>query len=93
MTRHSDEALATHPTVKPVRMVADAILDCSRRGDRVLDGFTGSGTALLAADLKKRMMHKTIAKKRVLSEEMVTYRIRVTGVARQIASGKRRRSV
>jgi hypothetical protein len=62
-------------------------------GDRVLDGFTGSGTALLAADLKKRMTHKTIAKKRVLSEEMVTYRIRVTGVARQIASGKRRRSL
>ncbi len=43
------EALAMHPTVKPVRMVADAIRDCSRRGGIVLDGFAGSGTTLLAA--------------------------------------------
>jgi hypothetical protein len=50
-----DEALATHPTVKPVRLVADAILDCSRRGDRVLDGFVGSGTTLLAADRTGRV--------------------------------------
>jgi 16S rRNA G966 N2-methylase RsmD len=45
-----DEALALHPTVKPVRLVADAILDCSRRGDVVLDGFAGSGTTLVAAE-------------------------------------------
>lgn len=50
-----DKALATHPTVKPVRMVADAILDCSRRGDRVLDGFAGSGTTLLAAERTDRV--------------------------------------
>jgi DNA methylase/ParB/Sulfiredoxin domain len=31
--------LALHPTVKPVAMVADAILDCSARGDIVLDAF------------------------------------------------------
>ena len=41
--------LAMHPTVKPVAMVADAILDCSRRGDVVLDSFGGSGTTLIAA--------------------------------------------
>ncbi len=50
-----DEALAMHPTVKPVRLVADAILDCSRRGDRVLDGFVGSGTTLLAAERTGRI--------------------------------------
>jgi DNA modification methylase len=50
-----EEALAVHPTVKPVRMVADAILDCSRRGDRVLDGFAGSGTTLLAAERTERI--------------------------------------
>ena len=49
-----DEALAMHPTVKPVRMVADAILDCSRRRDRVLDGFAGSGTTILAAERTDR---------------------------------------
>ncbi|HJU12331.1 MAG TPA: DNA methyltransferase, partial [Candidatus Binataceae bacterium] len=42
--------LALHPTVKPVRLVADAILDCSARGDIVLDAFLGSGTSLIAAE-------------------------------------------
>src|SRR6516162_10910132 len=41
---------ASHPTVKPVAMVADAILDCSARGDIVLDGFLGSGTTVIAAE-------------------------------------------
>lgn len=43
------EDLEAHPTVKPVKMVADAILDCSHRGGIVLDAFAGSGTTLLAA--------------------------------------------
>lgn len=43
------EELAMHPTVKPVALVADAIRDCSKRGDIVLDAFAGSGTALVAA--------------------------------------------
>jgi DNA modification methylase len=42
--------LALHPTVKPVALVADAILDCSARGDIVLDGFLGSGTTAIAAE-------------------------------------------
>src|SRR5690606_753619 len=37
------EELAMHPTVKPVALIADAIRDCSRRGEIVLDGFGGSG--------------------------------------------------
>lgn len=41
--------LALHPTVKPVALVADAILDGWRRGGIVLDAFAGSGTTLLAA--------------------------------------------
>jgi DNA modification methylase len=44
------EELATHPTVKPVALVADAILDCSKRGSIVLDSFGGSGTTLIAAE-------------------------------------------
>jgi DNA modification methylase len=39
-----------HPTVKPVALVADAIKDCSRRGDIVLDPFCGSGTTIVAAE-------------------------------------------
>jgi DNA modification methylase len=45
--RHDE--LAMHPTVKPVALVADAIKDCSRRGEIVLDPFAGSGTTLIAA--------------------------------------------
>ncbi|RJF88613.1 DNA methylase N-4 [Oleomonas cavernae] len=45
-----EAALAMHPTVKPVALVEDAILDCSRRGDIVLDAFSGSGTTLIAAE-------------------------------------------
>jgi DNA modification methylase len=42
--------LAMHPTVKPVALVADAMRDCSRRGDIVLDPFMGSGTTIMAAE-------------------------------------------
>lgn len=44
------EELAMHPTVKPVALIADAIRDCSRRGDIVVDGFGGSGSTLIAAE-------------------------------------------
>ena len=44
------EDLALHPTVKPTGLVADAIMDVTRRGDLVLDLFLGSGTTLIAAD-------------------------------------------
>jgi DNA modification methylase len=42
--------LALHPTVKPVALVADAIFDCTERGDIVLDAFLGSGTTIIAAE-------------------------------------------
>jgi 16S rRNA G966 N2-methylase RsmD len=44
------EELAMHPTVKPVALVADAILDCSHRGGIILDAFAGSGSTLIAAE-------------------------------------------
>jgi DNA modification methylase len=44
------DELVVHPTVKPIALVADAIKDCSRRGDIVLDPFMGSGTTILAAE-------------------------------------------
>jgi DNA modification methylase len=48
------DAVAGHPTVKPVAMVADAIKDCSHQGDTVLDPFGGSGTTLIAAETTGR---------------------------------------
>jgi hypothetical protein len=44
------DELELHPTVKPVALVADAMKDCSRRNDIVLDPFVGSGTTVLAAE-------------------------------------------
>ena len=45
-----DASLGMHPTVKPVALVADAILDCSNRGGIILDPFVGSGTSIIAAE-------------------------------------------
>jgi DNA modification methylase len=59
LSRQSDEGnlLALHPTCKPVNLVADALLDCSARGDLVLDSFLGSGTTLIAAERVGRVCH------------------------------------
>jgi DNA modification methylase len=53
--RDRDADLALHPTVKPIALVADAIMDVSHRGEIVLDPFGGSGTTLLAAEKTKRV--------------------------------------
>jgi DNA modification methylase len=45
-----DDDLAMHPTVKPVALIAEAILDASHRGDVILDPFGGSGSTLIAAE-------------------------------------------
>lgn len=45
-----DDALARHPASKPVALVADAMRDCTSKGDLVLDGFLGSGTTIMAAE-------------------------------------------
>jgi DNA modification methylase len=46
----SKSKLSLHPTVKPVAMIADAICDCSNRGNLILDPFGGAGTTLIAAE-------------------------------------------
>ena len=53
--RKSD--LDLHPTVKPIAMVADAILDSTNLDDLILDPFLGSGTTLLAAERARRRCH------------------------------------
>jgi DNA modification methylase len=57
--QQSDEGnlLALHPTVKPVALVADAILDCSAPGNLVLDLFLGSGSTLMAAQRTGRICY------------------------------------
>ena len=57
LSKQGDEGnlLALHPTVKPVALVADALLDCSAPKEIVLDPFLGSGTTLLAAEKTGRV--------------------------------------
>lgn len=44
------EELKLHPTPKPVALIADVMRDVSARGDIVLDSFSGSGSAIIAAE-------------------------------------------
>jgi hypothetical protein len=57
LSRRAEEGnlLSIHPTVKPVALVADALLDCSAPGDIVCDPFLGSGSTLLAAERTGRI--------------------------------------
>lgn len=51
------DLLALHPTVKPVALIADALMDCTARGDIVLDSFLGSGSTLIAAERVGRICY------------------------------------
>jgi DNA modification methylase len=44
------KALASHPTVKPVALLAEAIKDCTKKGDIIVDPFVGSGSTILSAE-------------------------------------------
>jgi DNA modification methylase len=59
LSRQGEEGnlLALHPTVKPVSLVADALLDCTAPGGLVLDSFLGSGSTLIAAERIGRVCH------------------------------------
>lgn len=59
LAKQSEEPdlLSLHPTIKPTAMLADAIQDCSARGDLVLDSFLGSGSTLLAAERVGRICY------------------------------------
>lgn len=51
------ENLEDHPTVKPVKLVADALLDCSNKNGIILDLFLGSGTTIIAAEQTGRICY------------------------------------
>lgn len=48
---------AQHPTPKPVNMIADAVLDCTARGEIILDSFLGSGSTLIATERVGRVCY------------------------------------
>jgi DNA modification methylase len=45
-----ERGLDYHPTVKPLALVSDALIDSTRRDDIVLDPFIGAGTSILSAE-------------------------------------------
>jgi DNA modification methylase len=54
---NSETQMESHPTVKPIALVADAMLDCTKRNDIVIDPYLGSGTTILAAERTGRRCH------------------------------------
>jgi hypothetical protein len=56
-TTEEGNLLELHLTVKPVALVADAIMDCSARNEIVLDSFLGRGTTLIAAERTGRVCY------------------------------------
>jgi DNA modification methylase len=55
--RGRDEALAAHPTVKPWQLLAESIMDSTKRKEIVLDPFLGSGSTLIAAEKTGRVAY------------------------------------
>ena len=53
----TSKELEMHPTVKPLKLVADTILDCSNTGELVADFFLGSGTTLIASEKTDRICY------------------------------------
>jgi DNA modification methylase len=80
--------LALHPTVKPVALVADAILDCSARGDIVLDAFLGNGTTVIAAERAGRRCHGLELDPAYVDTIVRRWQALTGGSARHTASGR-----
>jgi DNA modification methylase len=81
--------LALHPTVKPVALVADAILDCSARGDIVLDAFLGSGTTVIAAERTGRCCYGLELDPLYVDTAIRRWQVLTGEKARHAASGRR----
>jgi hypothetical protein len=80
--------LALHPTVTPVAMVADAMRDCSARGDIVLDAFLGSGTTVIAAERTGRRCYGLELDAAYVDTAIRRWQAQTGGSARHAASGR-----
>ncbi len=52
-----DQLIKLHPTLCPVQMLVDMMMDCSKRNQLILDPFCGSGPSLIAAEKTGRCCH------------------------------------
>lgn len=85
--RGRTRGLDLHPTVKPLAMVEDAILDVTQRGDIVLDPFGGSGTTILAAERTGRRAYTIELDPRYVDTAIARWE-KITGQAATHVSGK-----
>jgi DNA modification methylase len=86
-TGSAKAASVQHPTPKPVGLIADAIQDCSRRGDIILDPFCGSGTILLAAERTGRVARAVEIDPRYCDLAIRRWQARTGQTAFDVASG------
>lgn len=94
----SDDAVKEHPTPKPWDMIADAMKDCTRRGDIVIDVFGGSGATLVAAEKTGRHARILELSPRHVANMLARYRHHFgvtathieTGLAADVLSSQRR---
>ncbi|MGN6438185.1 MAG: DNA modification methylase [Agriterribacter sp.] len=63
--------LKNHPTPKPVKMIADSILDTTNPGDIVIDWFLGSGTCLIACEKTNRFCYATEIEPRYVQSDIL----------------------
>lgn len=80
--------LKLHPTVKPVELIWDAILDASHRGDIILDSFLGSGSTLLACEKAKRVCYGVELEPRYIDTAIRRWEELTKKEAILLASGK-----
>jgi DNA modification methylase len=91
--RKGNNVLELHPTVRPVQLVMDALLDRSNRGDIVIDSFLGSGTTLLAAERTGRICRR-IELDPLCVDTAIRRWLNLTGRdAVRVADGKRFRDI
>ena len=84
-----------HRLARLERLGAVAFLSCDKQQEDEAAWLSGClllPRFALAHDLTRGMRSTTIARNRVLSEDMVDYRRRVTGVERQLSARRRVRS-
>jgi DNA modification methylase len=81
------EELRLHPSAKPVALVADAIKDCTRRGDIVLDTFCGLGTTIMAAERVGRHARAVEIEPRFVDVAIRRWQAFTRGEARHAESG------
>lgn len=70
---HDDGNIKHHPTVKSMKMIADAMLDCSKKGNLILDLCLGSGTTLIAAECTDRICNAMEIDEKYLQTSIVRY--------------------